>query len=191
MNQRRSETWDKRHQEHDGLPAAASVLAENTHLLAAQGRALDLACGRGGNALLLAQQGLTTEAWDFSRVALEKLAEVASGQKLEITTCCRDVVIDPPAPNEFDIIVVSNFLERQLLPALTAALRLDGLLFYETFTTEKTDSGGPSNPDYLLQPNELLTLCQPLRLIYYREDGRAGKLDQGCRNKARYIGRKI
>ncbi|MEX0951614.1 MAG: methyltransferase domain-containing protein [Gammaproteobacteria bacterium] len=191
MNHRGSDGWDTRHQQYDAKPTAASVLAENTHLLPAQGRALDLACGRGGNALLLAQQGLTTEAWDFSKVALEKLTVYAQSQKLEIKTCCRDVVMDPPAPNEFDIIVVSNFLERQLLPALTAALRPDGLLFYETFTAEKTDSRGPNNSDYLLRPNELLTLCQPLRLIYYREDGRTGKLDQGCRNKARYIGRKV
>jgi len=51
-------------------PAAARVLVDFEHLLPATGRALDLACGSGGNALLLAQHGLKTWAWDISDTAV-------------------------------------------------------------------------------------------------------------------------
>ncbi len=42
----------------DGPGEVAQVLLRNRHLLPEQGRALDLACGRGANALWLAEQGL-------------------------------------------------------------------------------------------------------------------------------------
>lgn len=48
----------------------SQVLLDNSHLLPASGRALDLACGLGANALYLAKRGMTTSAWDLSPVQL-------------------------------------------------------------------------------------------------------------------------
>ena len=58
--------WDRRYSDPANEARAAQVLSDNLHLLPTQGTALDLACGLGGNALLLARQGLTVEAWDLS-----------------------------------------------------------------------------------------------------------------------------
>jgi tellurite methyltransferase len=41
------------------------------------GRALDLACGLGGNSILLAQQGLKVDAWDIADVPVAALQELA------------------------------------------------------------------------------------------------------------------
>ena len=173
--------WDARYR-GSATAAATEVLVENRHLLPAVGEALDLACGLGGNALLLARHGLRTTAWDLSPVAIERLAAEAEGLPLRAEV--RDVLAAPPAAGSFDVIVVSRFLERDLCPLLMAALRPGGLLFYQTFTRDKAVPGGPSTPDFLLAENELLRLFEGLRLRVYREEGCLGDVTRGLRNEA-------
>lgn len=178
--------WDERY----GTPPSGStppcqVLQEFSHLLPRQGVALDLAAGRGGNAVLLSKSGLETVAWDISAVAMEQLRDTTHRQQLSITAVQRDVVAQPPAAESFDVIVVSRFLHRPLCKQLVAALRPEGLLYYQTFTKESVSSAsGPSNPDYLLGPNELLSLFSELEVIAYREERLLGNLQQGLRNEA-------
>ncbi len=178
-----ADKWDTRYRKA-GAAMAGEVLAENRHLLPAKGEALDLACGLGGNALLLARTGLRTRAWDLSAVAIERLAAEADAEGLPLCAEVRDVVVAPPAAGSFDVIVVSRFLERGLCPALMAALRPGGLLFYQTFTRDKAVPGGPSNPAFLLAENELLRLFDGLRLRVYREEGCLGDVTRGLRNEA-------
>lgn len=182
--------WDKRYRSNSDDISAVEVLSENCHLLPEDGDALDLACGRGGNALLLAGAGLSSHAWDISTVALEQLKVDANNQKLDITTRWQDVEKMPPEKNSFDVITVSYFLKRSLCADLMAALRPGGLLFYQTFCREKIISKGPSNPDFLLQRNELLALFNPLILLFYREDNKSGDLESGRRNTAAFVGQK-
>lgn len=172
MNQKTHiEKWNLRHQEAETEGSPAQVLIRNLHLLPSSGRALDLACGRGANALLLAQSGLETHAWDFSSVAIAQLDEQARKRGLKIHTQVRDVVDVPPEANSFDVILVSFFLERQLIPALIRALRPNGRIFYQTFVREVHLDRGPSTDEWRLQGNELPKLFRSLRLHYYREDG--------------------
>jgi 2-polyprenyl-3-methyl-5-hydroxy-6-metoxy-1,4-benzoquinol methylase len=180
--------WNQRYRNNsEPLPSAAPVLADNRHLLPSAGCALDLACGLGGNALLLAQHGLAVWAWDSSAVAIDKVSQLAQTQNLSIQTELRDVVVSPPTPDSFDVITVSRFLERSLAAALIAALKPGGLLFYQTFTAIKAQSGGPSNPAYLLADNELLHLFAGLRLRVYREENCLGDPQQGQRNTAMLV----
>jgi len=180
--------WDRIYREAPGgdVPAAA-VLRDNRHLLPPRGTALDLACGRGGNALLLAAAGLDTHAWDLSAVAVERLSAEAGRRGLVIHAVQRDVSEAPPAPETFDVITVSRFLDRRLCRALAEALRSGGLLFYQTFTEDKDPAVGPKNPDYILQRGELLTLFAGLRPVVYREEQRIGDLEQGFRNEAMLV----
>lgn len=183
--------WDRRYQQSlTAEPSAAQVLRENRHLLPTVGAALDLACGRGGNALLLAEAGLRVQAWDISPVAVEALQARALAERLALQAEVRDVLAKPPPPASFDVIVVSHFLERTLADALCAALRPGGLLFYQTFVRDKVSPQGPSRPEYLLAENELLSLFAKLRLRVYREEGCLGDTTQGLRNEALYVGQK-
>jgi len=183
--------WNTIYLNHTDYVEAAEVLQRNRHLLPETGNALDLASGLGGNALLLANHGLSVDAWDISQVALTKLQEQAGRQDCKILT--RQCQITPATlpSNYYDVIVISRFLDRSLCNAIMASLKLDGLLFYQTFTRHKLDPLGPSNPDYLLERNELLTLFAPLSLIYYQEYGRVGNVRSENRNEAYYIGQKI
>lgn len=183
--------WDRIHADAGTEPpAAAVVLSQNLHLLPRTGTALDLACGRGGNALLLAAAGLDTHAWDFSATALARLERHAADAGVQVNTEHRDVLAAPPAPGTFDVIVVTHYLERDLAPRLAAALRPGGLLYYQTFLRAAVDGSGPSNPAYRLAENELLHLFAGLQLLVYREEGLIGDVLRGWRNEAMLVGRK-
>lgn len=180
--------WNDIYKTADGTRLqAAKVLADHQHLLPANGRALDAACGLGGNALLLAERGLQTAAWDISQTAIAHLHKSASSMNLQIESEVRDIVRQPPPADSFDIIVVSRFLDRQLLPALIAALRKNGLIFYQTFIRDKVSENGPKNPDYRLGKNELLALFNGLELVIYREEGSLGDVTSGFRNEAMLV----
>ena len=56
----------------------------------------------------------------------------------------------------FDCIVVTNYLHRALFPFLISSLSSKGVLIYETFMLGNEVFGKPSNPDFLLTPNELI-----------------------------------
>lgn len=181
--------WDRIYSKNSNSPPAG-VLIDNHFLLPREGRALDLACGLGENALFLAQRGLDTHAWDISSVALNKLKKNAKLKSLVVST--KQVQIQPNLlpKNTFDVIVLSHFLDRSLSNAIMESLKLDGLLFYQTYVREKTAAVGPNNPDFLLARNELIRLFRPLKIVLYRENSLIGDLQCGERNEALFIGQK-
>lgn len=183
-----ADKWNRVYAEgdHSNLQAA-NVLKQNTHLLPVAGKALDVACGLGANALLLAQCGLQTSAWDISQTAIDKLRSRSLELNIPLQAETRNIIALPPEPGSFDVIVVSRFLERTLIPMLIAALRDDGLIYYQTFIKDKTNDAGPRNPDYRLDRNELLSLFQSLQITFYREEGTLGDLNKGIRNEAMLI----
>ena len=182
--------WDACYLSSAEAPSPAEVLQQNLHLLPKHGKALDLACGLGANALLLASHGLQTSAWDVSLVAMEKLKAHANEKCLDVDVQARDVVARPPEPESFDVIVVHRFLDRKLFPTLINALKPEGLLYYQTFIKNKASDSGPSNPDYLLGSNELLKLCVPLQILFYREEACIGDVTKGFRDMAMLVGLK-
>ncbi len=185
------EKWDQIYaKQSDCSLQAAAVLAEHTFLLPEQGAALDLACGLGANALLLAECGLDVEAWDISSVAIEKLQKLAVEKNLKITAKQVDIQQNALPENSYDVIVITRFLDRRLCREIMAALKPDGLLFYQTYTRQKISESSPHNPDFLLAENELLSLFSPLKVIFYQEHGLIGAMEQGERNEALFIGQK-
>jgi SAM-dependent methyltransferase len=182
--------WNQRYLSCDSSPPPASVLVENLYLLPSSGRALDLACGLGAGALLLAEHGLDVTAWDLSPIAIERLRQESRLRGFNIKAQVRDVCRRPPSPETFDVILVSHFLERALAPALSDALRPAGLLFYQTFSGEAVPDCGPSNPAFRLATNELLGLFQALVVRFYREEGRRGNSALGIRGVAQLVAQK-
>lgn len=191
MDKQTKQKWEKRYEAcTDEYPVAAEVLFDNQHLLPEEGTALDLACGRGANAICLAENGLDTSAWDISSSALEQLSQHAEKNNLTINIEARDVSAIPPDKDTFDIIVVSRFLDRKIMPQLKNAIKQNGLILYQTFIKDKANSSGPNNPDYLLDKNELLSFFTDWKIIVYREEGTTGNIDKGFRNQAMIIAQK-
>ena len=184
----RTQKWDRRYQQTTATPVALEVLVDNSHLLPTAGSALDLACGLGGSGLLLAERGLITRAWDLSPVAIDALSKRAGD--LPLIAEVRDVVRQPPPPESYDVICVGHFLDRDICPEISAALRPGGLLFYQTFTRERVDQTGPGTQRYRLDPNELLELFSGLLVRFYREEGCLGDPARGFRNRAQLVAQK-
>jgi len=183
--------WDNKYQQATEAGLAAKALIENEHLLPINGgKALDLACGLGANALRLAKNNFEVMAWDSSTVAVEKLTLFALQQEAQLTAQQRDISLEPPEPESFDVIVVSYFLDRAICADIVAALRPNGLLFYQTYCQQKVVDTGPRNPDFLLKENELLALFSELNVRFYREEALAGDHGLGWRNQAMLVAQK-
>lgn len=140
-------------------PATPSAWVQRfAPLIARGGVALDLACGQGRHARLLAGLGHAVEAVDRDAAALAGLAGVP-----HVATRQSDLEGGPwPfAGRTFSAIVVCNYLHRPLFPLLVEALADGGVLIYETFMRGNERFGRPSNPEFLLRPNELLEAFGP------------------------------
>lgn len=185
-----ADKWNARYRAATGDPQASRVLRENLHLLPGSGRALDLACGLGGNAILLAEQGLKVAAWDIADVPIAALQAIAARRRLPVNAAVRDVGRDPPGPETFDVIAVSYFLDRDIIPALVRALRPGGLIYYQTFTRQRVSDRGPQRDEYRLDDQELLHLFSGLQVLFYREEGCVGDVRKGFRDEAMFIGMK-
>ena len=120
------------------------------------GSALDLAAGHGRHARVLASAGLAVVAVDRASEALADLRAIGGVEVLEADL---EGGPWPFAGRAFDVIVVANYLWRPLLPRLADTLGPGGLLIYETFGVGNELHGKPSNPEFLLQPGELLALA--------------------------------
>lgn len=129
---------------------------------------LDLACGGGRHARLLAAHGHQVLAVDRDEAALARLQGIPG-----IATARLDLEGDqwPLAGQRFAGIVVTNYLWRPRLGDLLALLAPGGVLIYETFMIGNEAYGKPSNPEFLLQPGELRALAAAagLREIAFEE----------------------
>jgi SAM-dependent methyltransferase len=164
--------WNQRHQQRSLPVPACRVLEAHREILPSTGHALDLACGLGGNAILLAESGLSCTALDISDIALTRLHNYANKHNLAIYPELVDLEASnfSLAPKQYDVIVVSYFLYRPLLPKLVSALKPGGLLFYQTFVDAGSKGQiGPRNKDFYLRKNELLAQFQDLDVRYYCE----------------------
>ncbi|MGH8671359.1 MAG: class I SAM-dependent methyltransferase [Burkholderiales bacterium] len=132
-----------------------------------QGRLLDVACGAGRHTRYLAQLGYRVEAVDID---LSKLGDGAAFANVNARQYDLENAVWPYARDEFDGIVVTNYLHRPLFAPLQDSLRPGGVLIYETFAQGNEKYGRPRNPDHLLRPGELLDAVRGrMRVVAYQD----------------------
>lgn len=157
-----------------GTGPASTWVQRFSHLVPPGARVLDVACGAGRHSLWLAARGATVVAIDRDEAALALLQQHANSGGLggSVRTLCADIENAPwPLAGErFDALIITNYLWRPLWPQLMASLHPGGLLLVETFALGHGRFGRPRNPDFLLQPGELLDTAQGLHILAY-EDG--------------------
>jgi tellurite methyltransferase len=180
--------WDAKHRLAAEAPSCepASIVRELLPILPA-GPALDIACGTGRHALFLAKRGQKVTAVDFSSVALDILevraremhtnsqrspgfhaAERHLHAGLELVHADLEGAQFPE--RSYDLILCIQYLQRSLFPQMARALRPGGVLLMETFTRAQMEfSGGPRNPAYLLETDELREAFPELCVLFYRE----------------------
>jgi SAM-dependent methyltransferase len=189
--------WNEKYSagSHSSLEPEPLLVKAYSEFLAAgaPGCALDVAGGAGRHALWLAQRGWQVKLVDVSEAGVALARENAAtilGLPLLGSPATRFVPRRPllktevmdlrSAPSlghqQYDLVLVFFYLQRELFPSLISALKAGGFLIYQTFTAEQRRfGGGPANPEHLLGPQELRRAFKALRILHYHEttQGRA------------------
>jgi len=153
---------------HHSLNAVSPWILRFAGHVPAGGRVLDLACGGGRHTRLFLERGYRVLAVDRDLSGLADLRGTAGLEAWETDLERQDN--RPFAGRQFDAVVVVNYLHRPLLADLVSAVAPGGLLLYETFAVGNERFGRPRNPDYLLQPGELLAAVgSRLRILAYED----------------------
>jgi SAM-dependent methyltransferase len=168
-----SDAWDARY-------AATELLwsAEPSRFLVAQvsdlapGRALDVACGEGRNAIWLAEHGWEVTGVDFSPVALDKARRLADGRGVTVRWLLADAVTDALEPAAFDLVAVFylQLPSEQRRAAFAAAARAVApggtLLVVGHDTTNLTNGwGGPRDATVLYSPDDVAADIDYLEVV--------------------------
>ena len=169
--------WDKKYSErsHSSLEPDPFLVSAYQEFVADRpaGSALDLAGGVGRHAIWLAQRGWRVKLLDISEVGIRQAEENAvrtgTASSISVKACDLSTAQDL-GREQYDLVVVFFFLQREIFPALISALKPGGILIYKTYTTgQKNFAGGPSHPMFLLEPKELLNAFSSMRVLHYHE----------------------
>jgi tellurite methyltransferase len=180
--------WNRKYSEgsHRSLEPEPFLVNAFAEFLRARppGSALDVAGGAGRNALWLAQRGWRVKLIDISDTGVDLARENAlvmlpsqpDATASLIVAEVMDLNARPDLGDEqYDLVIVFRYLQRELFPALIRALRPNGFLIYQTYTSAQAKcASGPTNPEYLLQTGEVLQAFSSLRVLHYGENT-AGK----------------
>jgi len=171
------ERWNERYGESGYAMGAepSAFLVEHLDMIAraAPGRAaLDVACGEGRNSVALARAGFDVLGVDISDAGLEKARERAGREGLAITFERRDLSAEEVPPGPFDVIIIFNYLQREIIPALYERLSAGGFLVMESILAVPGGSGRHCS-DFTLSPGELVRLFEGYdgAIVVAREDG--------------------
>ncbi|HXG75128.1 MAG TPA: class I SAM-dependent methyltransferase [Gaiellaceae bacterium] len=169
----RPEDWDRKY-------AARELLwgAEPNRVLVAEvgalppGRALDLACGEGRNAVWLALRAWEVVGVDFSPVALGRARERARREGVHAIFEQADLLDYVPERGRYDLVLVL-FLQlpaderRIVLERAAAALAPGGtlLLLGHDLANLTQGVGGPSDPAVLYTPEQIVAELPGLEVV--------------------------
>ncbi len=118
-------------------------------------QALDLACGSGRNALFLCEEGFFVDAVDISSIALASISRKKCDNINLIETDLDDYT---PKKKYYDFIIMTNFLDRDLIERSKIGLKVGGIFIIETYMVDEKNEKKDSNSDFLLKAKELQTL---------------------------------
>jgi SAM-dependent methyltransferase len=126
---------------------------------------LDLACGGGRHTRLFLARGHPVTAVDLD---LTQLADLVGDQNVELIQVDLEQAPWPLPGRRFGAVVVTNYLWRPLFRAILDAIDEGGVLLYDTFARGNEAYGRPTNPDFLLEPGELIEAVRgQLQIVAY------------------------
>ncbi len=152
------------------------------------GRALDVACGEGRNALWLAEHGWDVVAVDFSDVAIDKAGRIAEHRGVEVDWRVGDATDPGVVDGSFDLVLVAylHLPEPQMAPLLThLAERVapGGMLLLVGHHVDNLERGygGPPDPAVLQDPTQIAGWLDGLDIESADEAARTVDTDDGPR----------
>ncbi|WP_195891935.1 class I SAM-dependent methyltransferase [Neobacillus dielmonensis] len=146
------------------------------------GAALELACGLGGNSLLLAGLNYQVQAMDISDVAINYIKDLAAAQGLSINPRVCDLTKGENLKWEglFDLVVVTYYLDRSLFSSIKKGIKKNGYFFMETYYMSPGNENQGVSVQYKLKPQELLTEFREWKVLFYEENEQEGRQSIFC-----------
>lgn len=152
------------------------------------GRALDLACGEGRNAVWLAERGWEVTGVDFADVGLDKARGLAAARGVDPTWVEADLLDYDPPPEAFDLVVILYLQlpadeRRRVLRSAAAAIAPGGTLLVVAHDRSNLEHGhgGPQDPRMLATPQDVAGDLDRLEIqfakVVERRDGDLVALD--------------
>ena len=174
------EDWDRRYAGRELLWTGEPnrfLVAETAGLR--PGRALDIACGEGRNAVWLAEQGWQATGVDFSEVALAKARQLADVRGVQTDWVAADLVDYRPEPCAFDLVIVfylqvSAAQRHAIVRAAAEAVAPGGtfLLVAHDSSNLEQGHGGPQEPEVLYTAEDVVADLDGLQVE------RAGRVER-------------
>jgi tellurite methyltransferase len=161
-------SWEKRYREqHNSGDSVASQPAPLVVKIAnplPPGRALDLACGTGRNALYLAEHGWSVTAIDGAPTGIAILREYAAERGLNMITEIGDLEKGECriGPESWDLILMCCYLQRDLFEPTKNGLVPGGILLAVVLLAELNSTASP----FALQPGELAAYFQDWEILH-------------------------
>jgi tellurite methyltransferase len=161
--------WDEKYSTNEYIFGKKPILflENNVHLLK-KGKTLDIAMGEGRNGVFLARNGFDVVGIDISGEGLNKAQQLASEYNVSIETRVVDLENTDLGTNEYDLIICTYYLQRDLFPQIKKALKSGGMALIETYNIDYLKYS-KFNKKYLLKTNELLDLFKEYRVIKYQD----------------------
>jgi SAM-dependent methyltransferase len=158
------ERWNRRwagERANAATTPSAFLIAETETL--PPGRALDLACGAGRNAVWLARRGWQVTGVDFSDVALQAARGLAASARVDVEWIEADAVTWPAESRAYDLVAVMYLQlpareRRAALARAAAAVRPGGTLLVvgHDLLNLTEGVGGPTQADVLFTPDDVV-----------------------------------
>ncbi|MFY7782314.1 MAG: class I SAM-dependent methyltransferase [Tagaea sp.] len=150
---------------HHRLQTVSPWVLAHAGLVPPEAPVLDVAAGGGRHARFFAARGHKVTAVD------KDIAHLGGHTGIEaVRADLEDGSPWPLAGRVFGAVVVTNYLHRPLFATLLDALAPGGVLIYETFARGNEAYGKPDNPDFLLEPNELIARVLSTCMVVAFED---------------------
>ena len=129
-----------------------------------QGYVLDLACGKGRHSVFLSNLGFNVLSVDININSLNCFnGKLIKKKVIDV----ENINNWPLEEKKFNVIIVTNFLNRKIFPSIIGSIKKGGYLIYETFSEGHQKIGRPTNPKYILKPRELIRLSNKMQLLAY------------------------
>lgn len=169
MSQQDREKWNQRYAEDSYQKGNPVTLLENWINKIPVGKALDIACGAGRNAIFMAQAGFDVDAMDISSEGLAKARDKAENESLKIHWIEHDFDQAYNFETDYDLIVVLWYVNLRLIRQLCDCLAPGGYLLCEEHLQTEEEVIGPSNARFRVAPGELRNTVSKLDILMYEE----------------------
>jgi tellurite methyltransferase len=180
--------WNSKHKEQleKKKGPTANRRLEGLSLYLNGGRALDIACGLGGNSFFLAKKNYQVQAVDISDIAIAYIQDQTVKRKLSIypQKCdLADLNKLQWQSDSFNLVVITYYLDRELFSTVKRIIAENGYFFMETYFQSPQNDQKISN-QYKLRPQELLSEFEDWKILFYEENEQEGRQTIFCQKRS-------